>query len=66
MSPSHRQTSFSSSPGSPPAPSNSVGAVRSSVAAVVLAVLRRGVVPTLVGAGLVGVVVALAGGPLPH
>jgi chromate transporter len=34
-------------------------------AAVLLLVLRRGVVPTLVLAGLIGVVVALAGGSLP-
>ena len=34
-------------------------------AAVLLVPARRGVVPTLVAAGLVGVVVALAGGPLP-
>jgi chromate transporter len=34
-------------------------------AAVLLLPLRRGVVPTLLGAGAVGVVVALAGGPLP-
>jgi hypothetical protein len=30
-----------------------------------LLVARRGVVETLVGAGAVGVIVALAGGPLP-
>jgi chromate transporter len=35
-------------------------------AAVLLLPLRRGVVPTLLGAGGIGVVVALAGGPLPH
>ncbi len=35
------------------------------VAAVALLLARRGVVSTLVGAGVVGVVVALAGGPLP-
>jgi chromate transporter len=35
-------------------------------AAVCLLVLRFGVVLTLLGAGLVGVVVALAGGPLPN
>ncbi len=35
-------------------------------AAVLLLALRRGVVLTLLGAGAVGVVVALAGGPLPH
>jgi chromate transporter len=35
-------------------------------AAVPLLVLRRGVVPTLLCAGAVGAVVALAGGPLPH
>jgi chromate transporter len=35
-------------------------------AAVVLLVLRRGVVPTLLVAGAAGVVVALAGGPLPR
>jgi len=34
-------------------------------AAVVLLVLRRGVVATLLLAGLAGVVIALAGGPLP-
>ncbi len=34
-------------------------------AAVLLLPLRRGVVPTLLGAGGVGVLVALAGGPLP-
>ncbi len=36
-----------------------------AVAAVALLVLRRGVVETLLCAGAVGVVVALAGGPLP-
>jgi chromate transporter len=36
-----------------------------AVAAVALLALRRGVVPTLLGAGAVGVAVALAGGPLP-
>ena len=36
-----------------------------AAAAVVLLLLRRGVVVTLVAAALVGVVVALAGGPLP-
>jgi chromate transporter len=35
-------------------------------AAIALLLLRRGVVLTLVAAGLVGTVVALAGGPLPH
>ena len=35
------------------------------LAAVALLVLRRGVVETLLCAGAVGVVVALAGGPLP-
>jgi chromate transporter len=35
-------------------------------AAVLLLALRRGVVLTLLAAGSVGVVVALAGGPLPH
>lgn len=35
-------------------------------AAVLLLPLRRGVVPTLLGAGAVGVVIALAGGPLPQ
>jgi chromate transporter len=34
-------------------------------AAVLLLALRRGVVPTLLGAAAVGVLVALAGGPLP-
>jgi chromate transporter len=37
-----------------------------AVAAVALLLARRGIVPTLVAAGAVGVVVALAGGPLPH
>jgi chromate transporter len=36
-----------------------------AAAAVALLLLRRGVVPTLLGAGLVGVALALAGGPLP-
>jgi chromate transporter len=36
-----------------------------AAAAVALLALRRGVVPTLLGAGAVGVAVALAGGPLP-
>jgi chromate transporter len=36
-----------------------------AAAAVALLVLRRGVVETLLGAGVIGVVVALAGGPLP-
>jgi chromate transporter len=36
-----------------------------AAAAVALLVVRRGVVQTLVGAGVVGVAVALAGGPLP-
>lgn len=35
-------------------------------AAILLLALRRGVVPTLLAAAAVGVVVALAGGPLPH
>jgi chromate transporter len=35
-------------------------------AGVALLVLRRGIVVTLIGAGVVGVVVALAGGPLPR
>jgi chromate transporter len=35
-------------------------------AAALLLVARRGVVPTLLLAGAVGVVIALAGGPLPH
>jgi chromate transporter len=35
-------------------------------AAVALLVLRRGIVVTLIGAGVIGVVVALAGGPLPR
>jgi chromate transporter len=35
------------------------------LAAVALLVLRRGVVQTLLAAGVIGVVVALAGGPLP-
>src|SRR5580704_14801178 len=37
-----------------------------AAAAVVLLVLRRGVVQTLLGAGAVGVAAALAGAPLPH
>ncbi len=37
-----------------------------AAAAVLLLGLRRGVVTTLLGAGAVGVVVALAGGPVPH
>ena len=37
-----------------------------AAAAVVLLVLRRGVVLTLVSAGVVGTLIALAGGPLPH
>jgi chromate transporter len=36
-----------------------------AVAAVVLLALRRGVVVTLVAAGAIGAVVALAGGPIP-
>ncbi|MEV0132467.1 chromate efflux transporter [Dactylosporangium sp. NPDC050688] len=36
-----------------------------AASAVLLLPLRRGVVPTLLGAGAVGVVIALAGGPLP-
>ncbi len=36
-----------------------------AAAAVALLVLRRGVVATLLGAGLVGIVLALAGAPLP-
>ena len=36
-----------------------------AAAAVALLLLRRGVVSTLLGAGAIGVVVALAGGPLP-
>jgi chromate transporter len=35
-------------------------------AAVLLLALRRGVVLTLLAAGGVGIVVALAGGPIPH
>jgi chromate transporter len=37
-----------------------------AAAAVVLLLLRRGVVLTLLAAGAVGILVALAGGPLPH
>jgi chromate transporter len=37
-----------------------------AAAAIALLALRRGVVPTLLGAGAVGVAVALAGGPLPR
>jgi chromate transporter len=36
-----------------------------AAAALVLLVLRRGVVLTLLGAGLIGAVIALAGGPVP-
>ena len=36
-----------------------------AAAAVALLLLRGGVVVTLLGAGAVGVVIALAGGPLP-
>ena len=36
------------------------------LAAVALLVARIGIVPTLLGAGAVGVVIALAGGPLPN
>jgi chromate transporter len=36
------------------------------VAAVALLIARRGVVATLVGAGVIGAVIALAGGPLPR
>src|SRR5581483_3052084 len=35
-------------------------------AALALVVLRRGIVPVLVGAGVVGAIVGLAGGPVPH
>ena len=37
-----------------------------AAAAIALLVLRRGVVPTLVAAGAIGSIVALAGGPLPR
>jgi chromate transporter len=37
-----------------------------AAAAIALFALRRGVVLTLVGAAVAGVVIALAGGPLPH
>jgi chromate transporter len=37
-----------------------------AAASVALLLLRRGVVETLLGAGLIGVVVALAGGPVPR
>jgi chromate transport protein ChrA len=37
-----------------------------AAAAVWLLALRKGVVVALVGAGVIGVVVALAGGPIPH
>jgi chromate transporter len=37
-----------------------------AAAAVLLLALRRGVVLTLVSAGVVGTLIALAGGPLPH
>ncbi len=36
-----------------------------SAAVVLLLVVRTGVVKTLVGAGVVGAVIALAGGPIP-
>jgi hypothetical protein len=35
-------------------------------AAIALLLARRGVVETLIGAGAVGVIAALAGAPLPH
>jgi chromate transporter len=37
-----------------------------AAAAVLLLALRRGVVPTLFAAGAAGLVISLAGGPLPH
>jgi chromate transporter len=37
-----------------------------AIAAIALLILRRGVVETLLGAGAVGVILALAGAPLPH
>jgi chromate transporter len=37
-----------------------------AVAAAALLIARRGIVVTLVGAGIVGVVIALAGGPVPR
>jgi chromate transporter len=37
-----------------------------AAAAVLLLALHRGVVPTLLAAGATGVIIALAGGPLPH
>jgi chromate transporter len=37
-----------------------------AAATVLLLALRRGVVLTLLAAGAVGVIIALAGGPLPH
>jgi chromate transporter len=37
-----------------------------AAAAVLLLALHRGVVPTLLAAGAIGVIIALAGGPLPH
>jgi chromate transporter len=36
-----------------------------AAAAITLLAARRGVVPTLLAAGLVGIVIALLGGPLP-
>jgi chromate transporter len=36
-----------------------------AAAAIALLVVRRGVVETLIGAGAIGVVLALAGSPLP-
>jgi chromate transporter len=37
-----------------------------AAAAIALLILRRGIVETLLGAGAVGVIAALAGAPLPH
>jgi chromate transporter len=37
-----------------------------AAAAVALLILRRGIVETLLAAGVIGVIIALAGGPVPH
>jgi chromate transporter len=37
-----------------------------AAAAIALLILRRGIVQTLLGAGAIGVILALAGAPLPH
>ncbi|HEY6397379.1 MAG TPA: chromate transporter, partial [Solirubrobacteraceae bacterium] len=37
-----------------------------AAAAAALLVARRGIVITLIAAGIIGAVIALAGGPVPH